>query len=317
MDDPLEVRALTWNLFHGQDGARLGPTLASTVFGRGVDDGRHVHLNRKWVPEMARVIAARTPTIAALQEVSPLAVAELARLTGMTAAQATMPPLVGSTRLRGRLAAKNPDLWQTHEGTANVVLAAPPWQIVPGGVWTVRHNPPGFVARHARAFGLGAREAVHWLLEPRRLVAVRVRHPSGRTLTVVSLHCHNSLIWDVIAREIRRVLPRILERIPPEEPVLVAGDFNAAGATHPALTAMLAEGFAEPTLPDLVLDHIFHRNLEVVTPPRQLDTALRELPITWRGHERRVLLSDHDLVEAVYRLPPLRSPELTSPSRAT
>lgn len=295
---------LTWNLFHGHDGARLGPTLGSALLRRDVDDGARVHINTTWLPEMAALIASRRPTIAAVQEVPPLGVAELARATGMQAVHAVMPPLIGSTRLRGRLARRNPDLWQTHEGTANALLIAPGWEIVPGGAWTVRHNPPGFVAHQSRTLPLPRRELLHWLLEPRRLVAVRLRHPSGRTLTVVSMHCHNSLVWELIASEVRRVVPKVLERVPPDEPVLVAGDLNAAGREHPAIVALQELGLAEPTIEQLMLDHIFHRHLEVIQPPRALDTALRELPISWKGESRRVLLSDHDPVEAVYRLEP-------------
>jgi endonuclease/exonuclease/phosphatase (EEP) superfamily protein YafD len=165
----------------------------------------------------------------------------------------------------------------------------------------VRHNPPGFVARHARGVALPRREVIHWVLEPRRLVAARLRHPSGRTLTVASMHCHNSLVWELIAHEVRRVVPKVLERVPPDEPVLVAGDLNAAGRAHPAIVALQDLGLAEQTIDELVLDHIFHRHLEDVVPPRALDTDVREVPITWNGKPRRVVLSDHDLVEAVYR----------------
>ena len=177
MSDPTPtVRVLTWNLFHGHDGARLGPTLGSTLAGRDLDNGTHLHINKKWLPEMGALIASRTPDVVALQEVPPLGVEILAAATGMTAFHSLMPPLVGTTVLRGRLAARNPDLWRTHEGTANVILVGPGWQAVPGGSWTVRHNPAGFVARRHRRLGLARGEALHWLLEPRRLVAVRLRH---------------------------------------------------------------------------------------------------------------------------------------------
>jgi endonuclease/exonuclease/phosphatase family metal-dependent hydrolase len=298
-----DIRVLTWNLFHGQDGARLGPTVRSVVLRSAIEDGTHVHLNAKWVPQMGAVIAGRKPTIVALQEVPPLGLAALEAATGMTSVRSLMPPLVGSTRVRGQLAQRNPDLWQTHEGTANAVLFDRSWQVVPGGVWTVRHNPPRFVAHNARQLNLGRRETIHWLLEPRRLVAVRLRNTAGQTLTVVSMHCHNSLVWDLIAREVRRVIPLVLERIPPDEPVIVAGDLNAAGRTHPAITTLQQHGLEEATIDDLVLDHIFHRNLAVVTPPVMLPTALRDIEVAWKGTTRRVLLSDHDLVEAVYRIP--------------
>jgi endonuclease/exonuclease/phosphatase family metal-dependent hydrolase len=302
LDVPGHIRALTWNLFHGQDGSRLGPTARSALLGRAVDDGRFVHMNRRWIGEMAALVRERAPTVAALQEVPPLAVAELGRLTTMRPAHSLMPPLVGTVGLRGRLAASNPDLWRTHEGAANVVLVADPWTIVPGGVWTARHNPPGFVAARVRRLGLPPREAVHWLLEPRRLVAVRIRHPSGRTLTVASVHCHNSLVWEVIAEEVRRVLPMVLERVPPDEPVLFAGDLNAAGPDHPALRALTSAGLRESTTAALDLDHIFHRGLDEVLPPSRLPRDARELTVPWRGETRRVLLSDHDPVEATYAL---------------
>lgn len=302
MPEPLPIRVLTWNLFHGQDGAGLGPTPSSVLRRRAVEDGVHVHLNRRWIDEMAAVIAERRPTIAALQEVPPLAVARLAERTGMAAAHALMPPLLGTTRFRGRLAERNPDLWRTHEGTANVLLVAHPWTLDPAAVWTVRHNPPSVVVRGARATRPGLRETAHWLLEPRRLVAARLRHPSGSRLTAASLHLHNSLRQEVIAVEARRVVPRILDRVPADEPVVVAGDLNAAGHAHPAIRAFLAAGLAEPGIDDLWLDHVFHRGLRVVAPPRPLGRSAREVAMTRPEGERRVLLSDHDPVEADFLL---------------
>lgn len=300
MPDP--VRVLSWNLFHGHDGARLGPTVASTLCRRPVDDGRHLHLNRTWIDAMGAVIAARSPTVAALQEVPPLAVPRLESATGMRAAQALMPPLVGTTRLRGQLAERNPDLWRTHEGTANVVLVAEPWTFHMDDVWTVRHNPPPFVARQIRSFGLRGREALHWLLEPRRLVAVRLRGPGGRRLTVVSLHCHDAIDPRVIAAEVRRVVPRVTARVPAGEPLILAGDLNARGEDHPAIAALQELGFAEDGIARQGIDHVFHRDLEVVTPPSALARNVREHRIAWRDGTRIVVLSDHEILEATYRL---------------
>ncbi len=135
---------------------------------------------------------------------------------------------------------------------------------------------------------------------------MRLRHPTGRTLTVASVHCHDSLVWEVIAEEVRRVLPRVLERVPPQEPVLVAGDLNAAGTAHPAIRELVSAGLAEATTGELGLDHIFHRGLEEVSAPAPLPRALRECRVAWRGRERLVLLSDHDPIEASYRFAPGR-----------
>ena len=298
-----DITVLTWNLFHGQDGARLGPTAGSIFRRTPVDDGERVHLNRKWIDEMADVIRDQAPTIAALQEVPPQAAARLAERTGMRMTRSVMRPLIGPLRLRGWLADGNPDLWRTHEGTSNVVLSHPDW--TPIGTWTIRHNPPLFVLREGRRLRPGCRERVHWLLEPRRMIGVRLRHRDGRTLTAVSLHCHNSLVWDVIATEVRRIIPLIERHLTPGEPVVVAGDLNSAGSRHPVLRAFLDAGFAEPTLDDLVLDHILSRNLEVVEPPAALGESVRLVHGTVDGARRAVLLSDHDPVRAIYRFPPL------------
>lgn len=291
---------ITWNLFHGQDGAGLGPSWGSVLRRRPVASDTHVHLNRKWIDEMAGVIDTLAPTFAALQEVPPQAVDRIARATGMRAVRSVMRPLLGPLRLRGLLADRNPDLWRTHEGTSNVVLAAPGWRLVES--WTLRHNPPAVALRAGQRLRISLRERLHWLLEPRRLVAGRFER-AGETVTVISLHCHNSLVWDVIGEEVRRVLPEILARTPAGEPLIVAGDFNAAGRAHPALRAMLDAGLEEASIDELVLDHIFQRNLTTVMAPRPLATGLREQPYPWGEGTRTVLLSDHEIVEARFRLP--------------
>lgn len=296
-----DLRVLTWNIFHGQDGARLRPGVAAILGKRPVDDGTFIHRNRKWVDEMADVIAAQSPTFVALQEVSPQAVDRLAARTRMHAVHALMRPLIGPTRLRGWLADRNPDLWRTHEGTCNVILASSDWTLTDR--WTIRHNPPLFAFRHGRRLRIGLRERIHWILEPRRLVGARfTRASDGAAVTVVSLHCHNSLVWDVIGAEMERVMPQIIRRTPVNEPLIVAGDFNAAGAHHPALIAVMSAGLAESTLDRLFIDHIFQRGLGEICAPTTLPTTVRTLSVAVGSEQRSVLLSDHDLVEATFRL---------------
>ena len=297
-----DMRVLTWNIFHGQDGARLRPGLGTIVGKRPVDDGTFIHLNRKWVDEMADVIVAQAPTFIALQEVSPQAVDRLAERTGMQAVRGLMRPLIGPTRLRGWLADHNPDLWRTHEGTSNVILASREWTIA--DAWTIRHNPPLFAFRQGRRLRINARERIHWILEPRRLVGARfTRNTDGAAVTVVSLHCHNSLVWDVIGAEMQRVMPRIIRRTPEHEPLIMAGDFNAAGAHHPALMAVMRAGLTESTLDQLFIDHIFQRGLQEIAAPTTLTPAVRTLAVEHGSAQRSVLLSDHDLVAATFRLP--------------
>ncbi len=300
MTDPADITVLSWNIFHGQDGGRLGPTLGSVLRRTPIDDGTLVHENRKWIDEMAAVIRSLRPTVVALQEVPPQAVGRLARKAGMRAVRSVMRPVVGPLALRGWLADRNPDLWRTHEGTSNVVLCHPDW--TPTTVWTIRHNPPLFALRQGWRLRLGCRERAHWVAEPRRLVGTRLRHPDGRILTAMSLHCHNSLVWDAIAAEVTRILPLIERNLEPGEPVVLAGDMNSAGSHHPAIAAVLGSGFDESTVDDLVLDHIFHRGLHVVSPPVALDASVRSLTVPFGDGARTVRLSDHDIVRGVYRI---------------
>jgi len=304
---PRDLRVLTWNLFHGRDGAP-GPTLASTLLRRPVRGAGHTHLNRRWHREMAAVIRGLEPDVAALQEVSPTAVDDIAGAAGMAPAWALMRPLVGSVGFRGRLAAHNPDLWRTLEGTANVLLVRPPWEIVPGSVRRLRQNPPGVVAGAAQRLRLPPREALHWFLEPRTLVAARLRAPGTSTVTVASVHLHNSLVWEVIAVEARRAARFVVGGAPPGEPVVVAGDLNAAGSRHPALRAFADAGLDGGPGKDgpggpITIDHILSAGLEPVSGPQRLAPSVREITVERNGRRELVLLSDHDPVEAVFRAP--------------
>ena len=80
---------------------------------------------------MARRIAAWDPDICALQEVSAAGLREIVRVTGMQAVWAMTGPLIGPARLRDALAARNPDLWRTHESNANALLVGPRLALVP------------------------------------------------------------------------------------------------------------------------------------------------------------------------------------------
>ena len=60
----------------------------------------------------------------------------------MQAVWASTGPLIGPARLRDALAARNPDLWRTHESNVNALLVAPRLALVPGSRQAVRLNPP-------------------------------------------------------------------------------------------------------------------------------------------------------------------------------
>lgn len=296
MPVPGTLSVLTWNLFHGRDGLPgLGATARSTWRGLPEDDGVHMHVNRKLAGLMACRIAAWSPDLCALQEVPTAAIGTLVATTGMTAVWTTTGPLIGPATLRDALAARNPDLWRTHEGNANVLLIASRLRLVPGRSRSVRLNPLSAVLRAARELRLGPGELARYLPEPRRLVLARVILPGGAAATVGCVHCQNSRHPGVVGREIARAAAAVRED-GGDGPAVLAGDLNAPPG-HPALAALAREGWegAAP-VPGMGIDRVLHRGLGIATPARRMDPAARDAGVWWRGRERRVRLSDHDPV---------------------
>ena len=289
------LRILTWNLYHGRDGLRgLGATRASPFLRRPVDDGVHVHHNRKLTGVMADLVRGWAPDLCALQEVPTAAVREIVAPTASTG------PLIGPRRLRDALGARNPDLWRTHEGNANLLLVGPALAVVPGSERAVRLNPPGEVLRAAAELGLEAGELLRYLPEPRVAVIARVRAASGAEVVVASLHCHNARHPELIVRELTRA-SEALEGAARGAPMVLAGDLNAP-PSHPALAAAAAMGWrAAPPAAGVSIDRILTRGLEVVEPERALLPGDREVGVSYGGRTRRVRLSDHDPVVAVVR----------------
>lgn len=296
------IRVLTWNLFHGRDGLPgLGATRASTWRRRAVDDGSHVHLNAKLTGAMADRIRAWAPDACALQEVPTAAVREIVARTGMTAVGATTGPLIGPRRLRDALAARNPDLWRTHEGNANLLLLGPALALVPGSARAVRLNPLGAMLRAAVELRLEAGELLRYLPEPRVAVIVRARLEEGAEVAVACVHCHNARHPELIRMELDRA-SRALEDAAAGAPMVLAGDLNAR-PSHPALAALAAHGWSGAEAPSGVgIDRVLARGLEVVEPERALPAAEREVGVIVGGRRRRVRLSDHDPVVAVLRV---------------
>lgn len=295
------IRIVTWNIFHGRDGLPgLGATRRSTWLRRPEDDGVHMHLNRKLTDLMAERLASWGPDVCALQEVPTAAVGQIARIAGMRAAWTTTGPLLGPARLRDALAARNPDLWRTHEGNANLLLIGPRMELVEGSPESVRLNPVGAILRSARRLGLERGELLRYIPEPRRLVLARVVAPGGTEIAVGCTHCHNARHPEVVGLEIARAAAAVAGAAPGGAAVL-AGDLNAR-PSHPALAALAAEGWGGAQAGGgMVIDRILHRGMEVVEPARRLDVAEREVGVTWRGRTRRVRLSDHDPVVVTLR----------------
>ena len=88
-------------------------------------------------------------------------------------------------------------------------------------------------------------------------------------------------------------------------PLLLGGDFNL----RPASSQLFGElgrsyGLAAPTggPRSSAIDHILVRGLETIEPPAAWPDERRELQVRLDGGVRRLRLSDHSPIEAVYRL---------------
>lgn len=296
------MRVLTWNLFHGRDGLPgLGATPRSTWRGIPEDDGVHMHVNRKLTDLMARRIRAWAPDVAALQEVPTGAIRGIVATTGMQAVGTTTGPLIGPARLRDALAARNPDLWRSHEGNANVLLVSPALEVVEGSPRSVLLNPVEAIWRAMRELGLEAGEVRHYLTQERRLVMARLRTRGGAEVVVGCVHCHNARHPGLVGREMLRC-GEVVAAAADGGPAILAGDLNAP-PRHPALATLGGLGWegAAPVA-GIGIDRILHRGLEVAEPQRRMDPADRDAGVWWRGRERRVRLSDHDPVVATLRV---------------
>jgi endonuclease/exonuclease/phosphatase family metal-dependent hydrolase len=204
--------------------------------------------------------------VALLQEAPPRFFRDLAARAGASGR------MVKTSRnqlgwLRGWIADRWPDLIRSGEGGSNQVLVRPPWTIAES-----------------------RRLTLAWLPERRRMMWVRLEHPSGRTLCVANLHAsaHDP---PRSARELERAAAAALEWSG-EHPLLLGGDFNTRPSQQGWVFERLAQrGFSAPTAPS-VIDHL----LEVVEPPRRLPPERRDVTIDGA----RVRLSDHAVVVAAF-----------------
>jgi endonuclease/exonuclease/phosphatase family metal-dependent hydrolase len=257
----------------------------------------YVHLNRKLTAEIGARIRRAAPDVLLLQEVPPGEVARLARAAGMRAAWSVRTgPRVGPPGLRAWLGRRNPDLWGSHEGNANVVMTGPRLTPVRGAARALRLNPPGMVLRAWRELRLDADEAEKWAREPRVAVAARVRLPDGTPLTAVCVHLHNARVPGQSTLELARLAGALAGVA---GPVVLGGDLNVRPG-HPGLAALTDAGLLDPAEdPAMGIDRILVRGLRVLAPARRWAEAERDVPVAGPRGPRLVRLSDHDPVEAV------------------
>ena len=266
----MEIRAITWNLFHGRDfppDPRLF-TWRSRLRRRTERNAAHVQVNRELSREFAAVLSAARWDIALLQECPPRWCASLAAACNAEGLRSlTSRNWLGF--VRGPLARWNPDLLGSWEGGSNLILA--------------RGSAAGLVDR---------RELVLTRRPERRTIAF-ARLRSG--LCVSNLHASTNPAR--AEADVRRAVEAAVGWAG-DSPLILGGDFNL----RPSQTRLFQElaerfGLSAPTAPDSI-DHLLGRRLEIVDSPASWPPEARELP--WEG--LRLRLSDHAPVEVRFAM---------------
>ncbi|MFN8113623.1 MAG: endonuclease/exonuclease/phosphatase family protein [Solirubrobacterales bacterium] len=282
----MEVRALSWNLFHGRDHPPEPELLTwrSRLLGGTVRGDSHAQVNTDLAAQFESVLAAAEWDVALLQECPPRWAERLATACG--AAPHLVPTsrnIPGAGHIQALLADRNPDLIASWEGGSNLTL--------------VRLAGPIAERRHLRLTS-----------RPERRVMAFSRLPSG--ICVANLHA--SAERERAERELI-LAARVAREWSGPTPLLLGGDFNLRPALSPHVFQRLEGefGLRAPT-GERVIDHLLVTGLEIVEPPRQWAPELREVPDPTAAADRvaalPIRLSDHAPVAARFATPAMQSP---------
>ena len=273
MPDRRVIRALAWNLYHGRDRPpnRALYTWRSRLLRVSERDETHIQVNRSLYDEFAGLIASAEWDVCLLQECPPRWGERLARDCGADAHR-VLTSRNSLAPLRTLLAVVNPDLIASNEGGSNLTL----------------------VRRESIA---ERRELVLREGRPERRAMAFTALASG--LCVGNLHTSNAKP-PLPVEEALLAAERATEWAG-DRPLILGGDFNMRPERVPGVYPELERrfGLRAPTAPDSI-DHLLARGLEVVEPSRAWPADRREVP----ANGRRIRLSDHAPVEAVFAIPP-------------
>jgi endonuclease/exonuclease/phosphatase family metal-dependent hydrolase len=274
----MELRALTWNLFHGRDHPpdRALDSWRSRLLRITERNATHAQVNRDLLDEFAGLLAAADWDVALLQECPPRWAAPLAEAAGAESHR-VLTSRNSFAPLRSLLARINPDLIASNEGGSNLTL-------VRGRILDRRElelTPGPSPERRAMAFT--------------RTLPDRF----GAELCIANLHASAGAGRRADAeREVLLAAERACEWAG-GTPLVFGGDLNL----RPSETAVfehLATGFGlrQATGP-ASLDHLLVAGLQLAEPPTAWPPEGRE--ITEGG--RAITLSDHAPVQATFVSP--------------
>lgn len=287
--ETIQVRAFTWNLYHGRDAPPGHPrqSFLSRLLRRELDDGAFLEVNRSLEREFASLIAGAAWSVCLLQETPPRWARTLAAKSGARGVRF----LTSRNELRpltGALARWNPDAVGSWEGGSNLTLVRAPWRVVEGSERSVLLNP------------LPARG----LHERRRMGVVRLRAHGARVeedLCVGNIHASTRSGGDPEQEVVTAA--RALDAWAGSAPVLLGGDFNLRPRETNVFDQLERElGLRPPTAPDAI-DHLLVRGLHAIEPPTAWPPERRDIEVRSAAGIRRIRLSDHAPVEGAFAFP--------------
>jgi endonuclease/exonuclease/phosphatase family metal-dependent hydrolase len=275
----MDVRVLTWNLFHGRDHPPEPDLLTwrsrlLRVTERGAE---HAQVNRDLLGQFAATIAAADWDVALLQECPPRWAERLATESGADAHLVpTSRNLPYLARAQSLVAGWNPDLIASWEGGSNLTL--------------VRTSGVGPAS-------ITDRRSLRLAIRPERRTMAFTRIADG--FCVANLHA--SAARQSAERELIDAA-RTAREWSQGTPLILGGDLNLRPAlSRPVFERLAAElGLAAPT-GERVIDHLLVAGFDVSEAPAQWPPERREVPDpTATGRPLPIRLSDHAPVTAIF-----------------
>jgi hypothetical protein len=281
----MEVRALSWNLFHGRDHPPEPELLTwrSRLLGTTERGSAHAQVNTDLADAFASLIAGAHWDVLLLQECPPRWAERLATASNADAHLVpTSRNIPGLGRGQALIADRNPDLIASWDGGSNLTLVR-------------------------LAGGISERRSLRLTPRPERRMMAFTR--LGAELCIANLHASA----DRVQAE-GEVLDaaRTAREWAGDAPLILGGDFNL----RPALSSGVFErlerehGLTAPT-GEGVIDHLLAAGLEIGEPARRWQPDRREVPDPTAPPDGPLLpvrLSDHAPVEALFTTAAMPTP---------
>lgn len=221
---------------------------------------------------MVRLASNDRPAALCLQELPVWALTRLESWSGMRAISAVasrpmLGPLPGNAEIGRRLTELDHGLLRSaFTGQANAILLSP--ELEPLEHREVALNPYRFRRVQARRLGLAVVPRLVWSKERRVCQAVRVRRGEG-TLVVANLHATGYTPDKRLAdAELLRAAVFVDGLARPDEPVILAGDFNVSLHSSQTLADLTAEEWGFEGATPSGIDHVLVRGLSAGPPVR-------------------------------------------------